>query len=181
MRLLAATLLLSAGPFLGACEPEGLPAAGRQLEGPTKEELRSNLTSISDAFRLVSDVAGCPIVVAAEGEPPFSAMFVIQNRSEEPWRIMELYLPWRGGIRLLALTADGEALEREWPMPDGRYYREIAVEPGASISGSLDLRRALPGLEAALKETSVLVLWVFRPAGLAPECAPSGVLELGGE
>ncbi|MGB5660698.1 MAG: hypothetical protein WBO54_14550 [Thermoanaerobaculia bacterium] len=152
------------------------------LEAPTREDLRSNLTSISAAFRLVSDVAGCPIVVTAEGTPPSSATFIIRNRSEEPWQIMEIYLPWRGAVQLLALRADGKVLKHRWPRPDGRYFREVGVEPGASISGTLDLRQVLPGLEATLKETSVLLLWVFRPAGLTPECAPSGVVELtGGE
>ena len=179
MRVLLWALCLMIGACAPGCEPNESAAGSGYQKPPTRGELSSNLKEISDSFRLLSDVSGCPIVAEAERSSAFSAAFTLQNRSHEPWQIMEIYLPWRNAIRLLALGHNGKALKVEYPKPDGRHFREVVVEPGASISGTLDLRQKLPGLETALRESPVSVLWVFRPAGLASNCAPSGVLELG--
>ena len=154
---------------------------GCEADGPSAENLRSYLTEIADHIQRSAEASGCPIIVEATERPPFSATFTVQNRGSDPLSIEKDFLPWRSGgnvVEFFVIGANGEPVRLSWPIADAFDFSEPHLGPGKSLSGTLDLRQRVLGLESALSKSPVLVLWVYSPHPARPGCVFSGVLEL---
>jgi hypothetical protein len=83
---------------------------------------------------------------------------------------MQLYpfqLPWAtSSLTLFGLSPRGTLIGQIWPIDDPGPEDKVTLEPGGSLSGDLDLERALDGFREAQAESAIVVVWQYhvRPA-----------------
>jgi hypothetical protein len=76
------------------------------------------------------------------------------NRDQLPWAT-------RQSMVLAIVKADGQCLERVFPVEDGAVGR-ISLEPGESLSGEVDLNGIFRGLDDAIKRSDVHLFWAYQ-------------------
>ena len=79
---------------------------------------------------------------------------VVINKSQLPWAT-------RYAMVLVAAKSDSEALEKVLPVEDPAR-KQISVEPGQTLSGTLDLDGMFEGLDEARKKSDVHLFWAYQ-------------------
>lgn len=72
-------------------------------------------------------------------------------------------LPWASGdsMVIVAAVAGGRCLRRDLPVGDPMLH-EIALEPGGSLSGDIDLEKLFPDIRNTLKQSDVQLFWAYE-------------------
>jgi len=73
-------------------------------------------------------------------------------------------LPWATRYTMVwtVVTADGECLERLFPVEDGAVGR-LSLDPGQVISGDVSLEGIFKGLDEARRKSDVHLFWAYKP------------------
>jgi hypothetical protein len=105
------------------------------------------------------------VVVLAElgKDSPYALRFSVQSLGQEPVRLYTSDLPW-GNVSstvLVAVTVGGQRLAREAPIDDPDVAT-TQLQPGDTVTGVVDLRKAFPRLADLAATEEVLVFWSYR-------------------
>ncbi len=101
-------------------------------------------------------------------------LFTLTNTSSESMQFARGLLPWSEGVFAIPMSVRPVAFPPNTELR--QYYRlvndvgYVSIEPGASASGEIMLRRRFPSLDAHLKKESLIVFWhwVPKPQGTGP-------------
>jgi hypothetical protein len=106
------------------------------------------------------------IQVHMSDEKPLWLHVTLRSFSESRITLNSVYLPWtsRYSMVLVPVKPDGQCLAKYYPVDDPPLGH-VSLEAHGSLSGDLDLRRVLPGLEEALKKSDIHLFWAYQ----APE------------
>lgn len=103
------------------------------------------------------------IQVQLSDKNPPSLHVTLRSFSAQRITLTTLYLPWatRYSMVLVPVKPDGQCLAKYYPVED-LPVRQFSLEPHGSLSGDIDLRRVLPGLEEALKKSDIHLFWAYE-------------------
>ena len=107
-----------------------------------------------------------------DSQRPLLLHMIVNCGARNRATIYKYLLPWGNviSIVLVAVTASGESLQRDMPIDDPSPQK-ISLEPGESVSGTIDLRKSFRSLDSALAKGDVNLLWAYnapRELGIAP-------------
>ena len=107
------------------------------------------------------------VEVELSTQTPLTLHVTVHSHAHNRITLYSFMLPWgnRNAMMLVPVTHDRECFDNKYLMPEEPSYQKLSIEPNGSLSGDVDLRKVLPGLENALKKSDVHLLWAYR----APE------------
>ncbi len=111
----------------------------------------------------------------------WSMRFELSYSGEKALLISERSLPWKspGELLLVAVPLNGGRNLSTAPQSirSGLAAATLSLNPGDSLSGSVDVSSHFPGLAAAIRETDVMVFWSHQiPEASALPRLAGGVL-----
>jgi hypothetical protein len=108
-----------------------------------------------------STTGGVQAEMAAQ--KPLSLRFNVTSAAPSRITLLRYLLPWGNvnSIVLLAVTGHGEVLQRDMPIDDPSNQK-ISLDPGESVSGAIDLRKAFRGLDSTLQKDDVNLFWAYH-------------------
>jgi hypothetical protein len=103
------------------------------------------------------------IQVQLSDKKPLTLNVTLRSFSASRVTLNALYLPWttRYSMVLAPVRPDGQCLPKYYPVEDPPH-RDVSLEPHGSLSGNIDLRQVLPGLEEALKKSDINLFWAYE-------------------
>jgi len=107
------------------------------------------------------------IQVALSSSKALTLIVTVRSRSQERVTLATWRLPWgnRNSMLLAPVNTDGVCVANRYYVEEYPNYNKVSIEPNASISGEIDLKRVIPELGDAVKKTDVHLFWAYR----APE------------
>ena len=131
--------------------------------------------------------------VAVRVEPQINASnevmlrIELKNVSAVPLLIFRDELPWNLSSAMLFFVTDlgGAPLAQIYPLIQINWEDVITLNPGASLHGTRILDYGIPSLAKDRKRRDLIVLWTYKPSGMAPAISKidrvSGHFELNAE
>ena len=109
-----------------------------------------------------SETAPSDIQVQLSNQEPISLRVTLRSRAETRATFRKYRLPWgnRYSMILVAVTAHGDCLDRNFPIDDPSPER-VTFEPNESLSGEINLRQHFDGLDNALKKSDIHLYWAY--------------------
>jgi hypothetical protein len=106
------------------------------------------------------------IRVELSNQKPLWLRVTIHSRADAPITFFKWRLPWgnRHSMILVAVTPDGKCLQQFYPIDDPGFEK-ISLDPGASVSGDINLRNFFTDLDSAVNKSDVHLFWAYE----APE------------
>ncbi len=105
------------------------------------------------------------IDVQAQSSPDLHLDVTLKNTTAAAVTIYEHALPWVGSnsMLLIAVKTDavGTVLEKRSPVDDPGPAT-ITIQPGETLTGTIQLVSRFPGFLDALEERDVIVFWSFQ-------------------
>ena len=103
------------------------------------------------------------IQVQLSDKKPLWLHVTLRSFSASRITLNTLHLPWatRYSMVLVPVKPDGQCLAKYYPVED-LPVRRVSLEPHGSLSGDIDLQRALPGLEEAFKKSDIHLFWAYE-------------------
>jgi hypothetical protein len=107
------------------------------------------------------------VQVEMSTQKPLTLHVTLRSHAQIPVSLYTFMLPWgnRNAMMLVPVTRDRECFDNKYLVADDSGHQKVSIEPNGYISGDIDLRRILPGLEAARKKSDIHLLWAYE----APE------------
>lgn len=98
-----------------------------------------------------------------DAQKPLSLRLNVTSAAPSRLTLYRYLLPWGNvnSIVLLAVTGRGEGLQRDMHIDDPSNQK-ISLDPGESVSGVIDLRKAFRGLDSALEKDDVNLFWAYH-------------------
>ncbi len=92
-----------------------------------------------------------------------SLQFTVTSAARSRVTLDKYRLPWANvhSIVLAAVTGSGQALQRDMPIDDPLNQR-VSFDPGESVSGTIDLRKAFRSLDSTLEKEDVNLFWAYH-------------------
>jgi len=109
-----------------------------------------------------SEQAGIRVEISSQN--PLSLHVSLRSGANKRVEIYRAQLPWatRYSMVWAVVTADGQCLERLFPVEDGAVGR-ISLEPGQVLSGDIGLEGIFKGLDEARRKSDVHLFWAYKP------------------
>jgi len=103
------------------------------------------------------------VQVELSTKKPLVLHVTLRSFSDSPVTLYNIHLPWisRYAMVLVPVQPDGQCLPKYYP-PDDPPLGHVSLEPHGSLSGDIDLRQVLPGLEEALKKSDIHLFWAYE-------------------
>jgi hypothetical protein len=103
------------------------------------------------------------ISVEIGSHKPLRLHIVLRPNATKRVSIYRDELPWatRNSMVWIAVTLDGECLEKMIPVEDGAVGR-LSLEAGQVLSGDVDLEGIFRGLDEARKKSDVHLFWAYK-------------------
>jgi hypothetical protein len=94
---------------------------------------------------------------------PFRLEITLRSGADKRVVINKSQLPWatRYGMVLVAANSDSEPLEKVLPVEDPAR-KQISIQPGQTLTGTLDLDGIFKGLDEARKKSDVHLFWAYQ-------------------
>lgn len=111
------------------------------------------------------------VQVEMSTQKPLTLHVTLRSHAQTRVSLYSFMLPWgtTNSMMLVPVTRDKKCFDND-TIVDDSGHQEVFVEPNGSLSGDIDLRQVLPGLEEALKKSDVHLLWAYK----APEALHIG-------
>ena len=94
---------------------------------------------------------------------PLRLQITLRSDADKRVVINKGQLPWatRYSMVLVATNSDSEPLEKVLPVEDPAW-KQISVQPGQALTGTLDLDGIFKGLDEARKKSDVHLFWAYQ-------------------
>ena len=114
-------------------------------------------------FNALGQRTAAGVQAEMDAQKPLSLRFNITCAAPSRVTLYRYLLPWGNvnSIVLLAVTTHGEALHRDTPIDDPSNQK-ISLNPGESVGGAIELRKAFRGLDSALEKDDVNLFWAYH-------------------
>jgi hypothetical protein len=92
-----------------------------------------------------------------------SLRFTVTSAARSRVTLDKYRLPWANvnSLVLVAVTGGGRTLQRDMPIDDPLNQR-VSLDPGESLSGAIELRKAFGGLDGMLEKDDVNLFWAYH-------------------
>ncbi|SRR6266478_9726758 len=107
------------------------------------------------------------VKVELSSQKPLWLHVTVRSRAETRVTLYKYLLPWGNLNSMLFVPVNryGQCVvEKAFPIDDPSP-ETVLIEPIGALSGDMDLRRFVPGLEKALKKSDIHLFWAYK----APE------------
>lgn len=104
------------------------------------------------------------VEVAMNAQKPLTLHVTVHSRSQTRVILYAYRLPWgsRNSMLLIPVNQNGQCVDNKVAAIDDPSPETLTIDPNGSISGDVDLRRVLPGLEKTLEVSSVHLYWAYK-------------------
>lgn len=109
------------------------------------------------------------VTVTSKATDPLILETRLTLHSDRAVRVGRSLLPWESARSLVLLAAE---LPAGWEIPSAPRFiedpgpAETTLEPGRTVSGTVDLRKRFPELPKRLNESDVIVFWTYQLTGM---------------
>jgi len=104
------------------------------------------------------------VQVTLDSQKPLSLTVRVRSRSEGQVTLAKWRLPWgnQRAMLLVPVSRSGECIDNKYFAEEYPEYEKVSIAANATVSGKIDLQKAIPELSEAVKASDVHLFWAYK-------------------